>query len=1051
MLRINKQNKTAQTQVNVCVLLLFILSSHSIFPQQMKFERIGVENGLSQSAIMSIIQDREGFMWFGTWNGLNRYDGQKFIQFRKNQNDTLSLSTNHVVALIEDHEGSLWASTALGGICRYDKRTGKFLRIGNAEKNRQYNQNQFIEDKNGVIWGVSGRAIIKYDLNSKNIVYLPIRQNQLGINTLIDSKNQVWFIFSTSLARVNPQSGTLQYIDAPAAELKLDKSEKHFTCGIEVSEGIIWLGTSGNGIVEFNVKSGKFKKLIDKKSNGQKLSDDYVVKIARDHQGYFWIATQNGLNRILTTNHSQPQIAEAAAFFNEKTNNSSLSSNSIYSLFEDRTGNLWIGTNLGLNKLPPQLKKFKTISNNPSTGNPIAERLPVCFMKDDDGLLWVGTTTGLAYINLAGFIPPKYKLIADKLANTGVFVILQDKNKRIWLGTKKGLYSFDKSTGKLSYINLLANEHHHPSDCQIYSITEDNNGVLWIGAQGGLIKYIPAENIWKRYIDKGESSSTKRTPLLSVQSVDDYILCGSDGEGLFRFYPKTEKYDSFFPNEKDSLSLPHIKVIDVFQDSRHRIWVATLGGGIAQMHEKEGKTIFNVINTKNGLPNDFVYGILEDKSGCLWISTDKGLAKINSDNNSVQVYNVHDGLPTDEFMQNAFYMDTEGTFYFGSIKGIVTFKPEEIKLNTVPPNIAVTDFKVFNESLKEHIYDSVIILNYNQNYFSFDFIALSFGNTSNLKYAYRLEGLQEKWINCSSGEPASFTNVPPGEYVFHVIGSNEDGVWNTEGKKIRLSIIPPFWATTWFRVVSLLVVLLITLAIIRYYTNKKYMTRILALENERAVVRQLQSVRDKIARDLHDELASTVSSASLFLATAKMNINQPGNETEKFLDMSSELLSEAEESISDIVWTVSPKNSDLANLISRVRLSATDMCRAKGIECEINEIGDSIKVEIQLPDNIRRNLYLVCKESLSNALKHSGANKIIITFERSFESLIYRISDNGKGFDENELTEKLGGNGIINMRKRSEEINGEFTVNSSPGKGSTIALKLNSPFGLLHK
>lgn len=376
--------------------------------------------------------------------------------------------------------------------------------------------------------------------------------------------------------------------------------------------------------------------------------------------------------------------------------------------------------------------------------------------------------------------------------------------------------------------------------------------------------------------------------------------------------------------------------------------------------------------------------------------------------------------------------------YFGGVMGIVRFRPEEIGINTIPPPVAVTDFRIFNESRKDLLRTSAIELSHSQNFFSFEFAALCFEVPQNNRYAYKLEGLEEEWNDAGTRRFANYTDVDPGEYTFRVKGTNNDGVWNEAGASLRIIIVPPFYATLWFRVLGVMAILGSIIASVRISAHRKYQRRIAELEQQRRILDDRQRTRDKIARDLHDDLASTVGSAGLFIETAKRTLGGNAEQTKEYLEKTSSILNEAEEAMSDIVWSVSPKHDTIQSLATRVRLVTTDLCRAHGIAHTVEVTGI---IEVPLSDDCRRGLYLIFKEALNNCIKHSRASAVDVKIGSENGILLLAVKDNGIGLRPDGPIEKLGGNGIANIRKRAEEIGAHCSIVSEPGHGTAIEIR----------
>ncbi len=463
-----------------------------------------------------------------------------------------------------------------------------------------------------------------------------------------------------------------------------------------------------------------------------------------------------------------------------------------------------------------------------------------------------------------------------------------------------------------------------------------------------------------------------------------------------------------------------------------------MGQGIMRIDERDGRISVRRYSVREGLPNDYTYGILEDERGNLWISTNNGLVQFDPETEHCTTYTTRDGLPTNEFNQNSFHRTPDGTMYFGGVHGIVRFHPREIMKNTIPPPVAIVSFAIANEPRPELLSRGEAVLKHTENYFSLEFAALCFEVPANNRYAYKLEGLEEEWNDVGTRRFAAYTDIDPGEYLFRVKASNADGVWNETGAAFRIVIVPPFYATLWFRLLVVVFVFGAIIGGVRITAHRTYQRQIAELEQQRRILEERQRTRDKIARDLHDDLASTVGSAGLFIETAKRTLGDDAKQTKEYLEKTSSILNDAEEAMSDIVWSVSPKHDTIQSLATRVRLVTTDLCRAHGIAHTVEVTGI---IEVPLSDDCRRGLYLIFKEALNNCIKHSRASAVDVKIGSENGILLLAVKDNGIGLRPDGPMEKLGGNGISNIRKRAEEIGAHCSIVSEPGHGTAIEIR----------
>ncbi|MGA9119777.1 MAG: triple tyrosine motif-containing protein, partial [Bacteroidota bacterium] len=513
------------------------------------------------------------------------------------------------------------------------------------------------------------------------------------------------------------------------------------------------------------------------------------------------------------------------------------------------------------------------------------------------------------------------------------------------------------------------------------------------------------------------------------QSRDHRLWVGTWGGGLNVLDPATGKFSRFIESED---GLTNNTVLSIYEDSKGTLWLGTYGGGLNRFDPAKGT--FSAYTDAHGLPNNVVYGILPDRKGNLWLTTNKGLARFSPATGTCRVFDANDGLQGNEFNQGAYHESSSGELFVGGVNGVNAFFPEEVTDNPTIPPVYLTSFRIFDKPANLGAAVNTvqrIQLEYDQNYFSFEFVALDFSSPEKNRYAYRLEGLDASWIDAGRRRFASYTNLDPGQYVFRCRGSNSDGVWNESGAFIELVIAPPYWKTWWFQTAALLVVLGSLFLIYRVRVNK-----LIAIER----------IRTSIATDLHDDIGSTLTEIALFSDVGKRFLAHDGGEESlsrarlealQRLDDIGEMARALIDSMSDIVWSVNPKNDTVESLLLRMRTHAGRVLDAKGIRYELSL--PSALPQQALQPAVRRALYLIFKEAVNNIVRHSTANFVRMEVARDRSLLGLTIVDNGRGFD----TREIGiGNGVNNMRNRAATLGGECRIVSSREAGTTVKVQL---------
>jgi ligand-binding sensor domain-containing protein len=797
------------------IIAFFVLISTLIFPGKLvghdddiKFEHISIEEGLSQSSVFCIFQDSRGFMWFGTENGLNRYNGHTFKVFEESKG-SYSLSNNLVRAICEDKSGKLWVGTWGGGLNKLNRAKGEFETYKNSpdDPNSLSNNNvmSIYKDKFGILWIGTDDGLNRYNQKSDNFTNY---KNNFGyfkgkVRAIYEDKDGIlWIGTDEGLKKYNKKEDNfLPY--------KIDPDDSFCNKVRAICEDkhrVLWIGTE-RGLYEFNRVDEEFvpyHKIINYRE--KLLNDKNISSICEDRKHMLWIGTRgNGIFRFDSigekiTNHLYIP-----------TDSNSLSHDDVRAIYEDKSGLIWIGTfGGGINKFDRnKRKKFNLYRNIPGNPNSLSNNNVMVIRKGNrNGKIWIGTRGGgIAEFNHESKTFTNYVIGLDVSNNpyrNDVRALDEDHLGILWVGTvRAGLYKFNPKEKRFyPYKNIYIGEEEY-----ILSIFKDKADVLWIGTlDGGLIKIDKdRKKEAKRYKNiHGDENSLSNDKIYSIYEDKAGILwIGTGGGGLNKFDREKETFTSY-TSKKGRIRLSHNFVIAIFEDKEGILWIGTNGGGLNK--SDKNKETFKVYTTKDGLPNNVIYDILEDDSGCIWISTNRGLSKLNPKTEEFRNYTISDGLQGYEFNRNAAFKSDNGEIFFGGLNGFNVFAPKEIKYNQYEPPIVITSFNSNNPvNLGTSILEiNELELSYKNTFISFEFAALSFSDPERNQYAYKLEPINHDWIPLGNQHHVVLTNLKPGEYTFMVRGSNNNGVWNKEGKSIRIIIKPPFWTRWWF--ISLCVV-----------------------------------------------------------------------------------------------------------------------------------------------------------------------------------------------------------------------------------------------------
>jgi len=808
-----------------------------------KFDHIGIEHGLSQSSIFSILQDSKGFMWIGTESGVNRYDGYNFIVYTPDISNPKSLSNNWVYSVYEDHLGNLWIGTD-DGLNRFNREKETFKRyFHDPEKPNSLSNNKvftIFEDRSGSLWIGTDNGLNKFDRKDesfKRYQFDPENPQSLSDNhircILEDASGMLWVGTDNGLNRFNRKEETwIRFQSDPKDPNSLSHNSINSIC--EDSLGMLWVGTD-RGLNHFDPRTGKFMQYKHIANDSKSLSDDWIHVVYQDRLGILWIGTnEGGLNRF------EREKGEFICYKTDPNNPYSLSSNRIYSICEDQSGVIWVGTYGGaICKFNREPKRFRRFTHDPKNPNSLSHMFVRSFYEDQSGTLWVGTDGG----GLNKYDREKDQFIHYRynprdpasLSNDRVFSIVEDSSGVFWIGTYGGgLNRFDPKSGKFARYRHSPTDPNTLSDDRIRVIYEGQPGVLWIGTDGGGInKFETVKGIFTRYrYDPNDPNSLSNDRTWSILKSDSGSMwIATFGGGLNKFDPEKGQFFHyrFDPDDPNSLSNDYITTL--YKDQSGILWIGSNGEGLIRFYPQ--KETFSNFSESEGLAGSAIYGILEDDEGNLWISTNNGLSKFNPQKETFRNYDANDGLQSNEFNGGARYKNPKGEMFFGGINGFNSFYPETIKDNPYIPYVVITNFRIFNKVVpiqeekdgKSPLTKSItetdkIELSYRDNMLSFEFAALHYVFPNKNEYAYMMEGLDKDWIYTSSAQRfATYTNLNPGKYTFRVKGSNNDGLWNEEGVSLKIKIVPPFWQTWWFRSLVIVTLLLLLIGVFQIRTS----------------------------------------------------------------------------------------------------------------------------------------------------------------------------------------------------------------------------------------
>lgn len=1029
-------------------------------------EMLGIEDGLSQGMINAVVEDKVGYLWIATKEGLNRYDGSGIKVFRHNPNDSLSLSGNLVTCLLVDEKNRLWVGTQSNGVNLYDRRTESFIHFGQDQQNSKsipsdYIAKLFLTPEGAV--GVLSRdvedvCLIFSEEEKGNNTRFSVRNlcehypvlaenghckngnpNTLDDNNRNDSRfskdGSFWFYTGTdSIHWYSAQA--LQGIGNAVAFPTVDNplfNIFHNTSALVFNQdrSRVYLTDGVRSLKKFNSHLGLFEPYVELSSERSFKGQIFVVEdefIWADLGGnqMLKIDPKAGVYKLLNLTGPTDELTISAA------------------ITRDSFGNFWLPTNgSGVGKISSRHELFHQLSNGASR----IKNFWVLRQERPGGKALFDLETARQFMDPHGRFYPVLSSLEKGFMpahlpfnENGDFLMNKGDDQQ------QCIISGNFTDGLMSDIFCKTN-----SDEESHGLAPiffDRNRGLWFcnsfNNQKIILNHIPpGENAPKQY----------RFPInpgpLHYRFVSDWYEDINETwwfatvKGLFSFDRENETWQHYQNIEGDLSSLSFDMTLSICPDPREPerfLWIGTEGRGLNKF-DREKETFVHYI-TDNGLPNDVIYGIQSDEYNNLWLSTNRGLCLFDPETENVRNFTEADGLNGNEFNRYEYSKSADGTMYFGGVEGTTWFLPEDFYRDSTTSNVIINGLKVVNKPIVyEHNsvsgdaqyalsapmeYTKHLEFNHDVGMISLNFTMLDFTVPEQHQFRYQLEGLDKEWIEARNAREATYTNLSPGDYTFRVMGLNSNHVWS-EPSELLITILPPWWATWWFRTLIVLAVAGLLYALYRYRL---------------AQVVRVERMRNRIAQDLHDEIGSTLSSISLYSAVIQKSANGMPEKSKAVLDKISNSTSEMMESMNDIVWTIKADNDHFEHVVNRMRAFAVNMTEARGIALKFEVKGNVEKLHLDMV--ARKNLYLIFKEAVNNSVKYAHADTLSVEVSYQNDQLEMVISDNGCGFEmetvgiQNNL---MGGNGLRGMKSRAAEINAQFKIESQSDGGTRIIVR----------
>ena len=970
--------------------LLLVMAAAAGAPAEYHFSVWTADDGLPQNSVYAILQTRDGYLWFTTLDGLVRFDGVSFTTFSKS--NVKELKSNRFNSLLEDSRGDLWIGTEDGGLNRYH--AGQFFTYTTQDGLPRNAITGLLKDGEGFPVVVTAGGLVRWQGNG--FVSFPVASSlgyQLSRGAFATSGGGVfWYADDRALKQFS--SGQLtsvqDYRGSPVFALYAD------------SQHNIWLGTIDAGLVKF--KDGVFTSFGVKDG----LPSPYVTSIVEDRDHNLWVGTRAGLclfREGRCTNYATT---------------SGMSGDSIRSIYEDREGNLWVGTdNRGINRLTRQAVTFYT------TKDGLLSDIVYPITQDHQGAIWIGGRDGSVTRYQDGVFAAAVRASGEPFDSTTA--LAEDREGRLWIGKIAGIYFL--KDGKLNEFDPGV----RLDSVIVRAIHEDRAGTIWFATSAGLLKY-------------HDGSVT----LLTAQDG----LAGNDVEALMedrqgRLWIGTYGGLSLYQNgvfstftEKDGLPSDHLR--SLYEDPDGVLWIGTYDGGLARF--KDGH--FTRYTVNEGLYNNGVFAILGDEKDFLWMSSNRGIYRVRrqqlndyAEGKTTQInsiaYGKQDGLLNIECnggRQPAGYKMNDGKLWFPTQAGVAVIDPAGVSINPQPPRVVIEECLLQRNNVDCR---QTIEIRPGQDNFEIHYTGLSFIKPEQVRFKYKLEGLDGDWIEAGTRRVAYLSHLPPGKYTFKVIAANSDGVWNTEGAALNLVVVPPFWRTWWF--LSLMALTITGLAVTAYQYRVRQLRAAHAVQEafSRQLIESQEQERKRIAGELHDGLGQNLliikNRALLGLTTSE----QPAATQQQF-DTITASASQALEELREIAYNLRPYHLDRLGLTSTIEAMLEKVAAATEIRFTVTVA--AIDELLSKADEI--NVYRIVQECVSNIVKHSGATEALVAISKDGDALLIHIEDNGQGFVPDDNGSRRRGFGLTGISERTKMLKGTYKISSAPKQGTRITIRI---------